>query len=165
MCSGQSYYELSEAMTKKFNKKRTKTRHYFFLNPYKDCAFTKCPKCEHSTKIRKFPLVIHVDQHQIIILNKKCRYCVNCDLIIAKQSEVESLMIICLEKVNPDVIGNDYLAMGVVDRKDWKEGNNGKLDSSGTLDRMCFFKDVLEFELIPGGWYPEAKDKQRKPVL
>ena len=69
------------------------------------------------------------------------------------------MMVVCLEKVNPDVIGNDYLAMGIVDRKDWKEGNNGKLDSSETLDRMCFFKDVLKFELIPGGWYPEAKAK------
>ena len=146
-------------MTKRADKRFNKTRHYFFLNPYEDCAFTKCPKCEHSTKIRKFPLVIHVDPHQIILLNKKCRYCVNCDLIIAKQSEVESLMIICLEKVNPDVIGNDYLAMGVVDSKGWKEGNNGKLDSAETLDRAYFFKDLLKFDLVPGGWYPESKNK------
>ena len=144
-------------MAKRTGKKSYKTRHYFFLNPYNDCAFTKCPKCDKSTKIRKFPLVIHVDPHQIVLLNKKCRYCVNCDLIIAKQSEVESLMIACLEKVNPDVIGNDYLTMGVVDRKDWKEGTSGKLDSAQTLDRAYFFKDMLKFELVPGGWYPATK--------
>lgn len=146
-------------MAKKSNKRRTKTRYYFFLNPYKDCAFTKCPKCDSKTRIRKFPLVIHIDPHQIILLNKKCRYCVKCDLIIAKQSEVESLMIVCLEEINPEVIGNNYITMGVVDRRDWKDGNKGKLDSAETLDRMYFFKDMLKFELVPGGWYPEAKDK------
>ena len=144
---------MSYAMTKKNNKKHRKTRHYFFLNPYNDFAFTKCPKCDNKTKIRKFPLVIHIDPHQIILLNKKCRCCVNCDLIIAKQSEVESLMTVCLEKINPDVIGNNYLTMGVVDRKDWKEGNSGKLDSVETLDRAYFFKDVLTFEVIPSRWY------------
>lgn len=146
-------------MTKKLNKRYTKTRHYFFLNPYNKCAFTKCPKCGDKTRIRKFPLAIHIDPHQTILLNKKCRYCIKCDLIIAKQSEVESLMIVCLEEINPDVIGNNYLAMGVVNRKDWKEGNEGKLDSVQTLDRVYFFKDMLKFKLIPGGWYLKAKNK------
>lgn len=140
-------------MTKKLNKRYTKTKHYFFLNPYNECAFTKCPKCGDKTRVRKFPLAIHIDPHQILLLNKKCRYCVKCDLIIAKQSEVESLMIVCLEEINPDVIGNNYLAMGVVDRKDWKEGNEGKLDSVQILDCVYFFKDMLKFELIPGGWH------------
>jgi len=72
------------------------------------------------------------------------------------------MMIVCLEKVNPDVIGNDYLAIGVVDRKDWKEGNKGNLDSVETLDRMYFFKDVLKFELIPSGWYPAERCKRSK---
>ena len=148
-------------MTKAADKIKTRSKYYFFLNPYKDCAFAKCPKCDKGTKIRKFPLVIHVDPHQIILLNKKCRYCVNCDLIIARKSEVESLMVTCLEKVNPDVIGNDYLTMGVVDRKDWKEGNSGKLDSAQILDRAYFFKNMLKFELVPGGWYSATKNKQQ----
>ena len=38
------------------------TRHYFFLNPYEDAAFTRCPKCETKTMVRKFPLVIHTAQ-------------------------------------------------------------------------------------------------------
>lgn len=47
-------------MAKVKHKKKIKTRHYFFLNPYEDCAFTRCPKCNNKTKIRKFPLVIHI---------------------------------------------------------------------------------------------------------
>ncbi len=145
-------------MTKRTGKNSYKTRHYFFLNSYNDCAFTKCPKCDKSTKIRKFPLVIHIDPHQIILVNKKCIYCINCDLIIAKQPELESLMTTCLEKVNPEVIGNEYLTMGIVDANDWKEGYSGKLDSAQILDRAYFFKDILNFELVPGSWYPTTKN-------
>ena len=39
--------------------------HRFFLNPYEDMAFTKCPKCEAKTKVRKFPLVIHIEPTQL----------------------------------------------------------------------------------------------------
>ena len=141
---------------KKLNQRDHKTRHYYFLNPYEDCAFTRCPKCDSKTRIRKFPLVIHVYPEQLVFLNKKCRYCVKCDLIIANQSEVESLMIICLEKVSPDLIGNKYLTIGILDRKDWREANKGKLNSDEILDRINIFKNVLKFELIPGGWYPAS---------
>ena len=61
------------------------TRHYFFLNPYEDAAFTRCPKCETKTLIRKFPLVVHIEPQQLFILNKKCRFCPRCDLIIARK--------------------------------------------------------------------------------
>ena len=71
---------------------KLKKKHKFFLNPYSDCAFTKCPKCETKTKVRKFPLVIHIEPQQIFLLNKQCKYCPNCDLIIVKKQEIESLM-------------------------------------------------------------------------
>ncbi len=51
---------------KKENKKK---RHRFFLSPYMDNAFTRCPKCEGKTKLRKFPLVIHIEPRQIFLLN------------------------------------------------------------------------------------------------
>jgi len=66
-------------------------------------------------------------------------------------------MVVCLEEINPEVIGNNYLAMGIVDRKDWKDGNIGKLNSAETLERAYFFKDMLKFKLVPGGWYPAVK--------
>ena len=65
-------------------------------------------------------------------------------------------MIICLEKVSPDLIGNKYLTIGILDRKDWREANKGKLNSDEILDRINIFKNVLKFELIPGGWYPAS---------
>ncbi len=134
--------------------KNLKKRHRFFLNPYNDCAFTKCPKCEIKTKIRKFPLVIHIEPQQLLLLNKQCKYCTNCDLIIAKKQEIEPLMAVSFSQSNPKIIGNNYLVMGTVDKKDWKEGNQNSLSPSEMLERIYVFKDVWNFDVIPAGWYP-----------
>ncbi len=134
-------------MTKKSSsRKKPQKRHKFFLNTYVDCGFTKCPKCDAKTKIRKFPLVIHVEPGQLLLLNKKCKYCPGCDLIIAKKQELESLI--------PSLSQNEYLVMGTLERKDWQEGNKGFLPSSEIIDRMYIFKKVWDFEVIPAGWYP-----------
>jgi hypothetical protein len=139
-----------------------KRRHYFFLNPYEDAAFTKCPKCDDKTKIRKFPLVIHIDPQQLLLLNKKCRYCVKCDLIIAKKTELESLMTACFEESKPEIIGNNYFVMGVAERKDWIEGKKGKMPQGETIERISVFRDVLDFEPIRAGWYLEDENKSTK---
>ncbi|MDF5718858.1 MAG: hypothetical protein PUP93_34585 [Rhizonema sp. NSF051] len=121
-----------------------KKRHRFFLNPYNDCAFTKCPKCDIKTKIRKFPLVIHIEPQQLLLLNKQCKYCTNCDLIIAKKQEIEPLMAVSFSPSNPKIIGNNYVVMGTVDKKGWKEGNQNSLSSSEMLERIYVFKnDIL----------------------
>ena len=139
--------------------KSERRRHYFFLNPYEDAAFTKCPKCENNTKIRKFPLVIHINPQQLLLLNKKCRYCVKCDLIIAKKSELESLMVTSFEESKPEIVGNDYLVMGVAERRDWLDGKKGKMLQGETMERLLVFKDVLNFELVQAGWYRKDENK------
>ncbi|MCI5162410.1 MAG: hypothetical protein D3917_10430 [Candidatus Electrothrix sp. AX5] len=42
----------SQKTQRKSTLKDMKRRHYFFLNPYQDCAFTKCPQFDAKTKIR-----------------------------------------------------------------------------------------------------------------
>ena len=135
------------------DKKPTKTKHYFFLNPYEDCAFTKCPKCDNKTKVRKFQLVIHVEPQQLFIVNKKCKYCTSCDLIIAKKSEVESLMSCKFEEVNPAIVGNTYLVFGTLSRSDWQQHSKAPTNSGTAIDQVSVFKNVLNFEMVPGGWY------------
>jgi hypothetical protein len=130
-----------------------KKKHYFFLNPYKDCAFTKCPKCGGKTKIRKFPLAIHIEPQQLFCLNKTCRYCANCDLIITKKSEVESLMTAAFEGVDPSIIGNKYLVFGTLEKSDWRKYSKVSADSSEAIERVYVFKDVLNFEVVRAGWY------------
>lgn len=131
-------------------------RHYFFLNPYNDAAFTRCPKCETKTMVRKFPLVIHIEPAQVFILNKTCRYCRSCSLIIARKSEVEALMAASFEDRDPEIIGNEYLVMGTLEKRDWRVRNSISKDPQQTIKRMCVFKDVLNFEPMPT-WHRAEK--------
>ena len=128
-------------------------RHYFFLNPYHDCAFTRCPKCNQKTKVRKYPLVIHIEPEQILNLNKTCKYCTKCDLIIAKQPDIEALMIACFEEHRPSIIGNDYLVIGTMDRSDWTASQVSSVPSD-LLENVHPFIDMLNFEPLPS-WYAE----------
>ena len=128
-------------------------RHYFFLNPYQDCAFTKCPKCDNKTRVRKYPLVIHIEPEQILNLNKTCKYCTECDLIIVKQVDIEALMTACFENGRLSIIGNDYLVIGTLDRSDWKESQEKPI-TSVVMEKVHPFKDMLKFEPMPS-WYSE----------
>ena len=142
--------------TKRPQLKPKNTRHYFFLNPYKDAAFTKCPKCENRTMVRKFPLVIHIEPAQMFILNKTCRYCARCDLIIARKSKVEALMAASLEDKYPEIAGNEYLVIGTLEKHDWRARDKTSKDPQETIKRMHVFKDVWNFEPMPT-WYPAKK--------
>lgn len=55
--------------------------HRFFLNPYDDFAFTKCPKCDQKTAVRKFPLVIHIEpaKHGAASAGRRHLYCASQD--------------------------------------------------------------------------------------
>ena len=146
----------------KTSAKPNKTKHYFFLNPYEDCAFTKCPKCANKTKVRKFPLTIHIEPQQLFFLNKNCKYCTSCDLIIVKKFKIETLMTCQFEKVNPSVVGNKYLIFGTLDRNDWIKYSKNPTDPSKVVDQVYVFKDVLDFEVVGGGWYKDDKIKNKK---
>ena len=136
---------------------KPKTKHNFLLSPYQDAAFTRCPKCERKTKLRKFPLVIHIEPRQLFVLNKKCKYCEKCDLIMVKQIEVEELLAANMENVKPELIGNKYVVFGTVESKDWKESTRRQTYSSEFIDKVYVFKNVWNVEIIPGGWYPSEK--------
>ena len=139
-------------MSPNTKKKNHKTRHYFFLNPYKNEAFTICPQCRGKTKLRKYPLVIHIEPRQLFSLNKTCKYCEKCDLIIGKQSEIEDLMSACCEKLDPAIIGNDYVVVGTFDKSDWRQYSKKTTYPEETVDKVYIFKDVKHFEIIQGGW-------------
>lgn len=136
--------------------------HRFFLNPYDRHACTKCPKCDRKTAVRKFPLVIRIDPDQMLVLNKQCRYCEHCDLVIVKQSNLEALMAAGLEQRDASIVGNKYLVIGTLSRGDWR-AREQILTPQETLDRTRVFRDVWTFE-ITGGWQldPEAAARHAK---
>jgi hypothetical protein len=67
-------------------------RYRFFFNPYRDMRCTKCPQCDRKMHQRKLPLMIHIYPRRLLSLNKTCRYCPHCDLLIAHQNDVEGLL-------------------------------------------------------------------------
>ena len=120
----------------------------FFLNPYTDARFTKCPKCEGNTRQKKLPLVIHIDEEGMISLNKTCRYCPGCDLLIAHKDEIEVQLVHHLQTRKPELIGNDYLVIGTLDRADWKRGVSGTITTQDMIEALHDFKDVVQFTLV-----------------
>src|SRR4051794_11290171 len=96
---------------------KLKPRYSFILNPYSDVRLSKCPKCDRPTHPRKFALVIVVKGYGPYVQGKTCRYCSPCELIIAHQDELESEMTISMAKFAPEVVGNEYLVLGTMERK------------------------------------------------
>jgi len=127
-----------------------KDRYDFFLNPYVDRAFTTCPQCEAKTKLRMFCLFIHVDPEFLISLNKSCRFCPRCELIIVKKVDVEHYLATVFEERAPEMIGNNYLVMGTVSRELHQQGKAGKLMPKQAFDNLTWFRRHLEF--TAGGW-------------
>jgi len=118
-------------------------RYRYFLNPYQDVRFTTCPQCGSKTRQRKFPLVIHVDPMYTIILGKTCRYCTNCDLLIVHQDQLEEQLVGHFSELDPEIIGNDYLVMGTVDRPEWRQGMQDPLSMQEMLEHLHDFKEAI----------------------
>lgn len=132
---------------------RLEPRYKFVLNPYSDVRFSTCPGCGKRTKQRKLPLLIHVDPQNLITLNKTCRYCPDCDLLIAHQDEIEGLLAAIFRQRDPGALGNDYLVLGTVERAAWRKGVNDRLVLDELRDNLHDFKAVHTVQ--PAGWYPK----------
>jgi hypothetical protein len=130
-------------------------RYIFLLNPYTDTRLSKCPKCDRLTRSRKFALFIHLEGWGPLTLGKTCRYCSHCELIIAHQDELEAQLAHSMSKLAPKVIGNEYLVLGTLDMKVWREGLKGSGQTVvEALKHVADFKKTLELHVEPGGWRP-----------
>ena len=119
----------------------------FFLNPYNDLRFTRCPRCSEKTVHRKLPLVIWVDPHYPVSVNYTCRYCKSCDLLIAHKHEIENLLVRVFQERAPQVVGNDYTVIGTMEKLAWNLGVQESLDFQKMPEYLHDFNQVLKFEL------------------
>jgi hypothetical protein len=133
----------------------------FFLNPYTDARFTSCPQCGNKTRQKKLPLVIHVDKGATITLNKTCKFCPLCDLLIAHQDEIEGFLAAYFSQNNPDVVGNAYLVMGTEEKVAWRRGMRSQLSGEELLEHLHDFRDYVTFEPAPR-WVWEPPSPSRK---
>ena len=117
----------------------------------------KCPKYEGKMGQKKLPLAIHVYDWGPVLLNKTCRFCPRCELLIAHKNEIEAQLAHIFARFDPAMIGKDYLVMGTVDRSVWKRGMTEK--QGITLDKikprelveyLHVFKEVVDFKPVYG---------------
>ena len=138
---------------------RLEPRHTFFLNPYSDFRFTRCPECSRPMKVRKKPFFIHVEPMEPVMLNMSARYCPPCDLLILHQGMVEKLLVSTFEEHQPEIIGNDYLVVGTVERSYWRRHESqGTVGAAG--EHLHDFQHVVDYELEHHGWVEENEGEE-----
>jgi len=127
-------------------------RYRFILNPHADLRYSTCPECDGKTLVRKVPLVVAVLPDQMATINKHCRYCPHCDILIAHQDELENMLAITFEKHSPKLIGNDYLVIGTLEPAAWRKREKRGVLVASLPDNVHDFKERLELEYIPSHW-------------
>jgi hypothetical protein len=60
--------------------------YHFILNPHAETRVSRCPNCEAKMHQRQVPLFIHVDPTHPVVIGYTCRYCPDCDLLVAHQA-------------------------------------------------------------------------------
>jgi hypothetical protein len=130
-------------------------RYSFLLNPYRDERLSKCPICHKFTHLRKFALLIHIDEWGPLALGKTCRFCTPCELIIAHKDELDAELAHSLAALAPHSVGKSYLVLGTIDKKVWRAGLEGPATPLGAaLEHVAEFRKVMELHVEPGGWGP-----------
>lgn len=100
---------------------------------------------------RKLPLFIHIDPNQPLLLNKTCRCCSHCDLLIAHQNELDEIITRAFPVLDPETVSKQYLVIGTLDRTDWKRIEQKKLSVEVTIEALHDFKEAVIFKPV-GGW-------------
>lgn len=136
----------------------------FILNPYQDVRFTSCPRCEAKMRSRKLPFVVHVDPRQLVVLNMTARYCPDDDLLILHKDKLEPLLAAAVAQHGPELIGNDYLVLGTLERSVLRQLPSPDFTYDAIFDAMHDFTHYLTVEPAHYGWVPTGagKDKAQK---
>jgi hypothetical protein len=125
-------------------------RYAFALNPHADTKFTKCPRCETKTNLRKLSLVIHLEGFGLVLLGKTCRLCVKCETLIAHKAELDALLSTVVKTSKPE-----YIVLGTVDRRTYRRGLAGAAFLDDVRGHTADFKSYWNVEVTPAGWYPK----------
>ena len=124
------------------------------LNPYVEERVSKCPTCKRPTHPRKFALFIHIDGWGPLALGKTCPFCTPCQMVVVHQSDLEAQLAHSMAKLAPEVIGNDYLVIGTLDKKAWQQGMQEGGVIGEMLEHLADFKTTYDLHVEPGGWRP-----------
>ncbi len=126
--------------------------HKFFLNPYTDQRYTRCPGCLGKTKARKKPFLTHIDPQIMLVLNMTGKYCPDCDLMIIHQDRLETMLVMTFEQRDPSVIGNEYLVLGTLERAYWRDRVKARAEDKAIFDHLHDFIDYVRYEPMYPVW-------------
>lgn len=135
------------------------------INPYPDSRCSTCPTCGKPTGQRKLPLFIHVDPRHPILLNYTCRFCAQCNLLIVHKHEIESHLARICRQLDPTLIGNDYLIMGVMPRSVWQEGVENPTSPHEVINQLSKFTSSSTLQRTMTGWFPTGVKPPIEPAL
>lgn len=127
-------------------------RYAFILNPHTDTSFTKCPRCETKTNLRKLSLVIHLEGFGVVLLGKTCRLCLRCDTLIAHKAELDKLLSTVVNMSRPE-----YTVLGTLDRRTHRLGLAGSASLDDVRQHTSDFKSYWNVKITPEGWYPKRE--------
>lgn len=141
-------------------------RYAFVLNPHADAGFTRCPRCETKTNLRKLSLVIHIEGFGLVLLGKSCRLCLRCETLVAHKVDLDKLIGAVVRGPIPD-----YVVLGTADRRTYRQGLAGAASIEDVREHMADFKSYWQVDFTPAGWYPkngsddpESGDKRLRPT-
>lgn len=129
--------------------------HYFWLNTYRKMAFTRCPKCESKTKVRKKRLAIDVLNKALLLANVTNKYCQECDLVIINKDKTENILSQLTYFDKRSIRSDDYFIFGTIGRTNYsKYMKQGSYPSDG-INLVNPFIDKLHFKIRLAGWYKD----------
>lgn len=126
------------------------SRYAFVLNPHTDSRFTRCPRCETKTNVRKIPLVIHVEGFGLALVGKTCQLCLRCDTLVAHKAELDNVL-----RTIVDVQSPEYVVLGTIDRRVYRRGLSDGASLDDVKAHMADFKSYWKVDVTPAGRYPK----------
>ena len=83
---------------------------------------------------------------------------------MVQQEELEAELAHSVAQIAPEVVGNEYMVLGTIEKKVWQARLSGKGQPLGDmLKHVADFKKEYRLEYEPGGRYP-ADHEPRKQV-
>lgn len=114
----------------------------FLLNVRQDTRVTICPRCQIKTRSRKFPLVIRINADYGLVLEKMCRFCTSCELLVVHQDQLYIQLLFQL-MLGPQSLSRDYQVVGTLDRAVWKQGLQALQPFAQLQEYLHDFKQVV----------------------
>jgi hypothetical protein len=148
------YYVLMDNLEdQKKNRHNLAYSHHFYLNPYSNLRFYRCPDCNNQSNQRKLPLLIHIKPSTTLAINITCRYCKLCNRLICHKDQLEHIMTCTFQERDPSIIGNDYFLLGIIERKIWRQSLTRTIYPSEMLPYLHEFTSYEELRMTEKGWF------------